>query len=135
MFSVASVIPSIVARYSINHLEEEATVITTAVNKVLYYFISENAGSNVVTLTAAPWYQNEDNLIILFQGIALLLALLSIVFSFFAVISREKSIFYASSILIAAFSLYFINAKLALFVIFIAIILIMQLRKKFGLYT
>lgn len=86
-------------------------------------------------MAASAWYQYEDNLILLCQGGALFLSVISLIYVILAVLHKEKSFFYASAVLLTAYSIYFVNTKLALAVIFVVFIIVLNLRKKVGINT
>lgn len=87
------------------------------------------------SMMAAPWYLDEYNLIFVSQIISMILSTISLIFIFISVSKKEHSIFYAIAALLTAYSIYFVNIKLSLVVIFLVFIVILQIRKKVGIST
>ena len=135
IFSISSLIPSIIARYSYNHEQEGNFFIISYITSIKEFLYAKETTSNTSSMMEVSWFAFEENQILLFQGISLLLAAISLMFSIFAVSQKEKSLFYATAVLISAYSIYFVNTKLSLIVIFITFIIILNIRKKVGINT
>ena len=135
IFSISSLIPSIIARYSFNHEQEGNFFIISYITSIKEFFYAKETTSNSSSMMEASWFAFEENQILLFQGVSLLLAAISLMFSIFAVSQKEKSFFYATAVLISAYSIYFVNTKLSLIVIFLTFIIILNIRKKVGINT
>ncbi len=135
-FSSISLPLSIIARYSTNHFQEGNNTIVSKVNAFSNFFAPDDYIPPVIqSMVAAPWYRDEYNLILLFQVASLILAIISLILVFFSVSKKENSFFYATAVLISAYSIYFVNTKLSLVVIFLSFIVILQIRKKAGINT
>lgn len=135
VFSVFSLIPSVMARYSINHFGEGNFIILSFVSSIREFISFKEAVSTTSSMMDASWFNFEENLTLVFQGASLLLSVASLTFVIFAVSNKEKSFFYAIAALITAYSIYFVNTKLSLIMIFIVFIVILNIRKKVGINT
>lgn len=135
IFSISSLIPSVIARYSFNHEQEGNFFIISYITSIKEFLYSKETVSNSSSMKSVSWFAFEENQILLFQGISLLLAAISLMFVIFAVWQKEKSIFYATAVLISAYSIYFVHTKLSLVIIFLVFIVILNLRKKVGINT
>lgn len=135
-FSILSLPLSVIALYSKNHFEEGNNIIVTIINDFFNLFAMNDYIPPVTkSMMAAPWYLDEYNLIFVSQIISMILSTISLIFIFISVSKKEHSIFYAIAALLTAYSIYFVNIKLSLVVIFLVFIVILQIRKKVGIST
>ena len=133
-FSSLSMALSVIARYSKLHFGEGNSIIASKINTFFSLFAPNDYTPPVTqSMMASAWYQDEHNLIFLFQVISLVLSAISLMFIFFSVSQKEHSFFYATAVLLTAYSIYFVNTKLSLVVIFLAFIVMLQIRKKVGI--